>query len=195
MKVVILSGACKSGKSYLLKKVKKDLRDSAVTIYDMDALEYWTGEAVEQELESVDVIVESLGVGKIADKMKRNIQESEPWEKIVKVQTIMLLARRQNALIINVLDRTKKDNFYKLLSEIFKVKIHFAVMIPSVCRYCINLYKRKDRKVHSQTWGMRSDMKERTEMFDVVLTNGFFWGVWKPRKRLVAFLSDDSSLL
>lgn len=195
MRVVILSGACKSGKSYLLKKVKKDLRGSPVTIYDMDALEYWKSEAVEQGLEWEATLVDMIGVGGVPDEMKRNIQGSEPWEKLVKIKTIMLLVKRQNALIINVLDRTKKDKFYKLLSEIFKVKIHFAVIMPSFCRYCINLYKRKDRKTHSQTWGMRRNMGERKGLFDAVLTNGFFAGVWKPRRKLVAFLSNESSSL
>jgi len=195
MKVVILSGACKSGKSYLLKKVKKDLRGSPVTVYDMDGLEYWKEKSVEQVLGWEEALVDVAVDDEQSAQLKRNIQDSEPWEKRVKIKTVMLLAERQNTLIINVLDRTKKDSFYSLLSEIFTVKIHFVAIMPSFSRYCINLYKRKDRKTHSQTWGMRESMGKRKGSFDKVLTNGLFFGVWKARKKLVAFLSHKSPVL
>ena len=193
MRVVILSGACKSGKSFLLKKVKKDLRGASVIVYDMDALQYWEEGARQQ----VDFNWEEVKAGLpddegVREKMDLNLKRSLPWERLVKQKTIALLTQGENSLIINVLDRTKKDDqFYDILSVLFNVKPHFVALVPSYGRYCLNLYKRKDKKTYSQTWGMKKSIEGRKEIFNEIVTNELFLGVWRARRRLVNLLSSS----
>lgn len=191
MKVIILSGACKSGKSFLLKKVKKDLRGTKTILYDMDTLRYWEKGATLGGDFDWDEVQRYLPGGENArEKLEANLMASVPWERLVKQKMVILLAYGVDCLIINVLDRTKKDDhFYDILSTIFNVKPHFMALTPSYGRYCLNLYKRKDKKTYTQTWGMKKALEERKEIFDEILTNELFLGVRRARKRLVSMLS------
>lgn len=189
MKVIILSGACKSGKTYLLNKVRNDLKGSSAIVYDMDVLEYWK-EDVPKAVDDWDAIWVNIVCDEVSrEKMASNIAASLPWERLVKQKTITLLARGENSLIIDVLDRViKDDSFYEILAELFDIKIHFIVIIPSFARYCINLRKRKDKKTYLQTWDMKKKLEKRKEMFDEIIINSLFFGVRRSRKKLVDVL-------
>ena len=189
MKVFLLSGACKSGKTYLLRKVKKDLRGTSVTVYDMDTIQYWEGGA-----EKIDWNWDELWLSiprneAVRKTLEQNLIESLRWERLVKQKTIDLLSRGENCLIINVLDRTEEgDLFYKILSKIFDVEFHFILVSPTYPRYRINLYKRKDSKNHAQTWGRRETLTKRREYFDEVVVNSLLFGLRRARKNLVSLL-------
>jgi len=192
MKVFLLSGACKSGKTYLLRKVKKDLRGSSVMVYDMDAIQYW-----DESIENVDWDWSKLWPSiqsneLVKKKMELNLDASLRWELLAKQKTIELLAQGEDGLLINVLDRTEEgDQFYKILSELFDVKLYFILVDPTYPRYLINLYKRKDSKNYAQTWGRRDTLKKRSEYFDEVVVNSLLFGLRRTRRKLVALLSGN----
>ena len=189
MKVFLLSGACKSGKTYLLRKVKKDLRGTSVTVYDMDAIQYWAEGAEKIDWDWGELWLSIQCDESVRKKMEQNLNDSQHWEVLAKQKTIELLSKGENSLIINVLDRTEEgDPFYKILSEIFDVKFHFILVSPTYTRYRINLYKRKDSKNYAQTWGRRRSLEKRSEYFDEVMINGLLLGLRRSRKELVTLL-------
>jgi len=188
-KIFLLSGACKSGKTYLLRKVKKDLRGSSVTVYDMDTIQYWEEGAEKIDWDWSKVWPSIQGDESVKKRMELNLNTSLRWELLAKQKTIELLAKGENSLLINVLDRTEEDDpFYKILAKLFAVKLHFILVSPTYPRYRINLYKRKDSKNYAQTWGRRETLKMRSEYFDEVAVNSLLFGLRRTRKKLAALL-------
>lgn len=192
-RLLLLKGACMSGKTRLMKKVKMDVKGVPVIVYDLDDSCYWCAEQkinIEKTIQSIEKISADP---ELKIKIKDNLDISEQWEKIVKVEIIEIIAQNKNCLINDVLDGSKANNhdFYELLQSKSNFENTRILLRVSTLRYWLNVFKRKDKKDYDNTWGMRRRIDTSRNNYNIVIKNTFFCGLRRPRKVLRSLLIQD----
>lgn len=177
-KMVVLFGACMSGKSHLLKKLKKELKDKDVFVFDTDELEYWS-EAIQSKTERDFLKRYDFGDGvRVSKKLEENLMCSSSQEKVVKLKFIKMAECDKDLLVVGVLDRNhyRNQKFFKIFSDEFNIDIIYMCITASFPRFILNIIKRKDKKKYLETWGRRKEILNSQNNFDYCLKNSLYLG-------------------
>lgn len=188
--MLLLKGACMSGKTYFLTKIKRDVKGRSVSVFDVDELKYWDASVIADIEKAAVLYCDVVCDDESAIRMKRNLQRSERWEQVVKKKMIELAVGGKVCLLNNVLNEDKENDveFLSLLRVMPGLTVVDVLLTVSVARYSINILKRKDRKDLNNTWRMRKNIARYKKNYDEVIKNSLFGGVRKARKKVVEML-------
>ncbi|MEH6542887.1 MAG: hypothetical protein V7721_03005 [Porticoccaceae bacterium] len=176
--MLVLSGACMSGKSHLLKKLKKQLKNQDVVIFDTDSLEYWKDDVKNKaEEDFVNAASPNKSIYTIS-AFNENFRLSSPHEKVVKLKWSKMARLNKDAIVTCAVDRGAEYNnkFFEILSSEYNVDVVFLSITASVPRFLLNIFRRKDKKSYRQTWGIRKDIIRHPGRFGYSFKNTVLFG-------------------
>jgi len=150
VKIVLVSAASSSGKSYTLRHLSKDEYFKEVNIFEMDSLRYYNKKKLNRRLPTAwrkfDQWSGKYAKNNLIDALYFNIRSSKLKDQLIKLKLVELMCAIDQVVTVlpdRLRHSSKSIRFIELLEEYFKKRIVHIAIIPSPVRYFLNLIQRK----------------------------------------------------
>lgn len=184
VKAILISGPNCSGKSYLLKKISDNECFKDENIFEMDSLEYYTQDVLQKRLplawQKFHKWYSVQEENTLLEKLYLNIKLSHQGVQLIKLKLIEFMLHPESFVTVLPLLLRHNDqsiHFLELLESYFKCRIAHIAIIPSLPRFLLNLYSRKNFftfRYVKKNLAERRRLISKKSCFDVIIHTSFF---------------------
>lgn len=180
VKIVLVSAASASGKSFSLRRLLPldEFRD--VVVYEMDALFYYVpgrlAAALGPASERFEAWRSAESPSRLGDEIARNLEASTDEHRLIKLKLLELAAGDRRVVTVNpetVRHDPEAVRFLRMLERYFSIRVRHVLLDPTLPRYLANLFRRHGEPWFDPRWyAERRLLHRKQRLFDAVLRRG-----------------------